>query len=116
MIVWEDMHTALIYLSAEDLKQFNYKVGDVEGLVNYPLMMDKINMAILATERDRMIRLSFRSKGAFSVNQLARDHFKGGGHRNAAGGKSLASMKETIDRIEFVVQNYKSALDYGLSY
>jgi phosphoesterase RecJ-like protein len=32
-------------------------------------------------------------------------HFHGGGHKNAAGGKSHLSMKETIALFENVVQN-----------
>lgn len=116
MIVWDDLHTALIYLSSEDLTKYRYQVGDIEGVVNFPLMMKKVNMAILLTEREKMIRLSFRSKGDFSVNKLARAHFKGGGHQNAAGGKSFKTLQETIDDIKSVVQQYKSSLDFEISY
>lgn len=116
MLVWDELHTALIFLTKEDLINYNYHVGDIEGVVNYPLMMDKINMSILLTERDNQIRLSFRSKGEFSVNQLARDHFNGGGHRNAAGGRSNTNMQESINTIKDVLVNYKEALNYQISY
>ena len=116
MIVWDDLHTALIYLTAEDLNNFKYQVGDVEGVVNFPLMLNKINMSILLPEREKMIRLSFRSKGEFSVNHLARRHFKGGGHRNAAGGKSFLTMEETIENIESVIRQYQSSLDFKITY
>jgi phosphoesterase RecJ-like protein len=116
MIVWDSYHTALIYLTREDLKKHNYKVGDIEGVVNYPLMMEKINMSVLLTERDRQIRVSFRSKGDFSVNDLARKHFNGGGHRNAAGGRMSISIDETIDRIHTVLADYKKELDYKIEY
>lgn len=116
MVVWDELHTAIIFLSKKDLNKFNYQVGDIEGLVNYPLMMEKINMSLLLTERDNMIRLSFRSKGEFSVNKLARSHFNGGGHRNAAGGKSFTSMEKTIEEVKKVLNNYKNALDYKISY
>jgi phosphoesterase RecJ-like protein len=79
-------------------------------------MMDQVNMSVLLTERDNQIRLSFRSKGTFSVNQLARDHFNGGGHRNAAGGRSNTSMEESINTIKAVLAEYKEALNYKITY
>ena len=116
LVVWDEFHTALIYLTKEDLKKHNYKVGDIEGVVNYPLMMEKINMAVLLTERDRQIRLSFRSKGEFSVNDLARKYFNGGGHRNAAGGRMFIGMQETISKIKAVLPEYKEQLDFQIKY
>jgi len=116
MLVWEGLRTALIYYTAEDLSKFNDQVGDTEGVVNYPLSMEKINMSILLTEREKNIRISFRSKGDFSVNDLARNHFNGGGHKNAAGGKSFVSMEQTIEKIKTVVETYRKALDYQLTY
>ncbi|PLX08875.1 MAG: DHH family phosphoesterase, partial [Marinilabiliales bacterium] len=77
MLVWKNLRTALIYLSKEDLQRFKYQVGDTEGIVNYALSMEKVNLAILVTEKDNKIRLSFRSKCEFSVNDLARNHFNG---------------------------------------
>ena len=116
LIIWDDLHTALIYLTKDDLKKFNYQVGDAEGLVNYPLMMEKVNVSVLLSERDNQIRMSFRSKGSFSVNEVARLHFKGGGHRNAAGGKAFVSMEATIGNIKEVLAGYKEELDFKLSY
>lgn len=116
LIVWDEYHTALIYLTKEDLKSHKYRVGDIEGVVNYPLMMEKVNMSVLLTERDKQIRISFRSKGKFSVNDLARTHFNGGGHRNAAGGKMFINVEETIDAIYSELKNYKEDLDYKLKY
>jgi phosphoesterase RecJ-like protein len=63
------------------------------------------------TERTDRIRLSFRSKGNFSVNTLARDHFNGGGHLNAAGGDSFVSMDETIARLKEVLAQYREQLN-----
>jgi len=116
MLVLDDFRTAIIFLSKDDLKQFNYKIGDVEGVVNYPLMMEKINMSVLLTERDNIIRMSFRSKGEFSVNRLAREHFNGGGHKNAAGGRSYTTMEKTIDQIKKKLEAYKDELNYKISY
>ena len=116
MIVWHDLKTAIIYLTKDDLKRFNYQVGDTEGIVNYPLSMDGVNLAVLITEKERKIKLSFRSKGDFSVNDLARAHFNGGGHKNAAGGESHDNMDDTINGINKVLKPLKNKLDYKLSY
>jgi phosphoesterase RecJ-like protein len=116
MIVMDEFHAALIYLTKSDLKRFHYKVGDTEGIVNYPLSMDKINLSILLTEKDKMIKMSFRSKGDFSVNELVRKHFNGGGHKNAAGGKSFTTVEKAIEEIKKVLPLYKDQLNYVLSY
>jgi len=115
MIVWEELHTALIYLTKSDLKKYNYQVGDTEGVVNYPLSMDKVNMSLLISEKDNQLRLSFRSKGDFSVNDLARKHFNGGGHKNAAGGKTNEDIDGLIERLKTVLQDYVQELNYKIS-
>jgi len=115
LLVWNDLHTAVIYLTKDDLKKFDYQVGDTEGLVNYGLSMEKINLAALFTEKDNQIRISFRSKGDFSVNRLARDFFEGGGHTNASGGNSKMGMNDTIDKLKDVLQHFKEELDYSVS-
>ncbi len=115
MLVWEDFHVAIIYLTKDDLLKYNFKVGDTEGVVNFPLSMDKINMSILITEKENNLRLSLRSKGEFSVNKLARTHFNGGGHKNAAGGKSVESIEELINRLKTLMKDYKEQLDYKIS-
>mgnify|MGYP002073939052 CR=1 FL=1 len=112
MKVIPELKTAFIALTLQDLKEFNHQIGDTEGLSNYPLSMQDINLAVLITERKDQIRLSFRSKGKFMVNTLARDHFNGGGHPNAAGGTSKASMAETIDKLLAVLPQYAHELDY----
>jgi phosphoesterase RecJ-like protein len=116
MIVWDDLHTALIYIEKSDLQRFDYQVGDAEGIVNFPLSMEKINLSILITERDKKIRMSFRSKGKFSVNQLTRKHFNGGGHKNAAGGTFYTTVDETIKTIKKIITGYKAELNYKIDY
>ena len=115
MIVWEEFHTALIFLTKSDLKKYNYQVGDTEGVVNFPLSMDKVNMSLLITEKDKTLRLSFRSKGEFNVNNLARQYFNGGGHKNAAGGKSKETIEELISRLKVIMEEFKDELNYKIS-
>ena len=111
MTILDEYHTAYIYLTKADLESFNYQVGDTEGVVNYPLMIDDIKMAVLLTERQGVIRLSFRSKGDFSVHELARAHFNGGGHTNAAGGTLECSIEEAIQKLLNVLPHYKDLLN-----
>ncbi len=111
MEVLDDYSTAIIALNKSDLDSFNYQVGDTEGVVNFPLSMSKIKMAVLVTERQDQIRLSFRSKGSFSVHELANKYFKGGGHTNAAGGTLTCSFEEAVEQLKSVLPEYKEMLN-----
>jgi phosphoesterase RecJ-like protein len=111
MVVLPELKTAYIALTRDDLNKFNYQVGDTEGVVNYALSVDGVMVAILLTERKDRIRLSFRSKGNFPVNQIAREYFKGGGHMNAAGGDSFESMDNTILSLKTALEQYKEEID-----
>ena len=93
----DDLRTATITLSHEELKKCNFQKGDSEGIVNYGLSISNCVLAVLMIEHptDGFVKISFRSKGDFSVNEFARKHFSGGGHTNAAGGKSDLSLQET---------------------
>ncbi|HLN96471.1 MAG TPA: bifunctional oligoribonuclease/PAP phosphatase NrnA [Flavobacterium sp.] len=97
--------TSYITLSQEELDTFRYIKGDTEGVVNYGLSVKGIVFtAIFIEHRDEnIIKISFRSKGDFDVNRFARTHFNGGGHINAAGGKSNDSLAETVRRFEKLV-------------
>lgn len=110
MTVLEEYHTAYIYLSKKDLETYNYQVGDTEGVVNFPLMIDNIKMAVLITERQGVIRFSFRSKGEFSVHELAATHFNGGGHVNAAGGTLECSLEQAVEKFLTILPMYKTLL------
>lgn len=111
MEVIDNCSTAIIALDKSDLERFDYQPGDTEGVVNFPLSMDKIKMSVLVTERQDQIRLSFRSKGDFSVHELAQKHFKGGGHTNAAGGTLTCSFDEAVAKLKSVLPEYKDLLN-----
>lgn len=111
MTILNEYNTAFIYASIADLERFDYQVGDTEGVVNYPLSIANIRMSVLITERQGAIRLSFRSKGDFSVNDLANKHFNGGGHQNAAGGTLYCSLEETIAKLLSILPEYKEMLN-----
>ena len=98
MEVLYEYNTALISIPWKDLVKYQIRTGDTEGLVNYPLTIEGIKFAALIIDRDEEIKCSFRSKGGFDVNQFARNYFEGGGHRNAAGGRSSETLEETTRR------------------
>jgi phosphoesterase RecJ-like protein len=114
MQVLPELHTAFIPLTKTDLDNFNYKVGDTEGIVNYPLSIKEINLSIMLTERKGFIRLSFRSKGDFPANQIAQQYFDGGGHKNAAGGNSELGMDETIQKLKKILPLFREQLDFQI--
>jgi phosphoesterase RecJ-like protein len=105
--------TAFITLTDEEKKQFDFQKGDTEGVVNYALSLKGIIFAAIFIEdkEQNIIKMSLRSKGTFSVNQFARNHFEGGGHDNAAGGKSMLSMDETVTKFKDLVATYKKELE-----
>jgi phosphoesterase RecJ-like protein len=105
-----ELKTAYIELTQEDIKKYNFKVGDSEGFVNIPLSIKDVVLSVLFTEKNDIIKLSLRSKGNFSVNQIARKHFNGGGHYNAAGGESNLSMKDTVKKFISILDEYNKEL------
>ena len=108
-----EYRTAYITLTQEELDSHKFQKGDTEGFVNYGLSLDGIIFAVIFIENkaDSIIKMSLRSKGDFSVNEFARAHYNGGGHTNAAGGRSLLSMKETVEQFIHTLVSYKSALN-----
>lgn len=97
---------AILSVNEEILSQFNYTKGDTEGLVNIALSIQGIKVAAFFSEKEGAVKISFRSKGTYSVNQLASDHFNGGGHIYAAGGISYAPLAETIEQFKTVAPSY----------
>jgi phosphoesterase RecJ-like protein len=110
MVLLSESKTSYIYLSENDLQQFDYQKGDTEGFVNYGLTITGIDFTAFFIERkeDAGIKISFRSQGNFDVNLFARRFFNGGGHINAAGGNSDLSLEETINHFKEIVKNHKS--------
>ncbi|NHM07765.1 bifunctional oligoribonuclease/PAP phosphatase NrnA [Flavobacterium sp. CYK-4] len=105
MVVIPEHNTAYTSLSQAELDTFHYVKGDTEGIVNYGLSIKGIRFAAIFIEHrdENIIKISFRSQGSFDVNQFARDHFNGGGHINAAGGKSNLSLAETVEKFKKLI-------------
>ncbi len=88
---------AYMSLMEGEMRRFDFQQGDSEGFVNYALTIKKVHMSAIFIAQRKFIRVSLRSRGDVDVNLFARRYFNGGGHHNAAGGKSFVSMRETID-------------------
>ncbi len=108
-----ELNTAYISLSAAELEEHNAQKGDTEGVVNYALSLQGIKLAAIFKEdlNSGLVKISFRSKGDFSVNEFARTHFNGGGHTNAAGAASNLPLNDTLDKFISILPNYQKELN-----
>ncbi|MDE6624188.1 MAG: bifunctional oligoribonuclease/PAP phosphatase NrnA [Alistipes sp.] len=102
----EDGTVAYMSLLEHEMRRFQFQQGDSEGFVNYALTIKKVKMSAMFLAHRKFIRVSLRSRGDVDVNLFARKYFNGGGHRNAAGGKSFDSMPETIERYVRAVREF----------
>lgn len=109
LVVLPEYQTSYISLTQEELNTFKHEKGDTEGIVNYGLTIKGIDFTAIFIENkeEGIIKISFRSQGSFDVNQFARNHFNGGGHINAAGGKSFLSLEETIQQFISILAKEK---------
>ena len=110
MRVLPQYNAAYMFFTMADLDSFQYQSGDLSNVVNYPLSIEGIQFVALFKEHPNEIRISFRSKGDFSVNEFARLHFGGGGHKNAAGGKSYDKLMTTLRKFTETLEQYKDQL------
>ena len=110
MEVIQDGTVAYMSLLENEMRRFQFQQGDSEGFVNYALTIKKVKMSAMFLAHRKFIRVSLRSRGDVDVNLFARKYFSGGGHKNAAGGKSFVSMQETIDHY---VRSVKEFADEG---
>lgn len=108
--VLHDFNTALITVNREEMNRFKIVTGDTEGIVNYALSIDNIRLAAFIIERTDKIKLSLRSSGTFPANEICKNYFHGGGHRNAAGGQSENTLEQVIHQFKTLLPDYKNLL------
>ena len=105
LTIIDEYNAGYFSLSKKELARFNFRSGDTEGLVNYAMSVKNVDLAVLMLERKTdYVKLSFRSNGTYRVDELARDHFNGGGHKNAAGGEHPGSLADTIAKLNKVLK------------
>lgn len=110
MEIFYEYNTALIAIPKSDILKYHIKTGDTEGLVNFPQSIQGIKMVALVIDRDEERKWSFRSKGEFDCNTFARKYFEGGGHYNAAGGRSSDSLDKTVEHFKSVLKENATLL------
>ncbi len=110
MEIIPEYKTGIIWLNRNDYEQFDIQRGDTEGIVNYLLKLKDIKIAAFITEQPTIVKLSLRSKGNISVQEIAQKHFKGGGHKNASGGSSYSTLKGTINKLKQILPQYKEMI------
>lgn len=111
MEIFPQYHSAIISLTRQELKKYNFKIGDTEGFVNYPLSIKGIIFSAFLLENEEKIKISFRSKGGFAANDFSSRHFSGGGHHNAAGGESYQSLGEALQQLKDLLPLYAEMLE-----
>ncbi len=111
MMLLDEYKTIIMGLTKAELENHQHEKGDTEGFVNYGLSIHGIKLSILVTELEDRIRISFRSKGDFKVNEFSKNHFGGGGHMNASGGNGEISVEHTIQKIISLLPLYKANLN-----
>jgi len=111
MEILPEYRTGIITLTKEDYEHFDIVRGETEGIVNYLLKMRDITMAAFITEQPSIVKISLRSKGDFSVQDICRKHFKGGATGNASGGFSFQPLKVTLRKFKELLPEYKDALN-----
>ena len=113
MKLLEEGTVAYMSLLESEMRRFQFQQGDSEGFVNYALTIKKVKMSAMFLAHRKFIRVSLRSRGDVDVNLFARRYFNGGGHRNAAGGKSFVSMDDTIAHYVRSVREFAEAGGLG---
>ncbi|NOT37925.1 MAG: bifunctional oligoribonuclease/PAP phosphatase NrnA [Saprospiraceae bacterium] len=104
MELYPEQEFGLIYLTKEDYKKFDIRRGDTEGIINYLMMLKSVKVGALVMNQPTIVKLSLRSKGNFSVQEICKVNFNGGGHRNASGGSSKLSLEETLIKLKEVMK------------
>ena len=111
--VVDDLHAAFFSISRQDMRDFHFIKGDVEGLVNEPLKIKGMRLSISLREddrRDNCIWVSLRSVDSFPCNKMAAEFFNGGGHVNASGGHLECSLKEANQIVRQAIKAYSKQL------
>ncbi|MFT6321052.1 MAG: phosphoesterase RecJ-like protein [Granulosicoccus sp.] len=111
MEILPEYKTGIITLTKKDYEDFKIQRGDTEGVVNQILMLKNVKVAVFIHEQPTIVKISMRSKGDFSVQEICRKHFRGGGHKNASGGASYSGLSATVNKFKKLLPEYKEQLE-----
>ena len=104
--VFPHLGVSYMYITRKDMIENKFKEGDTEGFVNYGISLKNIFFTAFFIEREKRIRISFRSKGDFNVNNFAQTYFNGGGHKNAAASYHYDTLNNTMKYFEEIIHNH----------
>ena len=106
----EDGKIAWLWLTYEDAAEAGLPPAEIEGLVQYPRMVEGVEVALLFKELEPgRTRVSLRSQRYVDVSSIARA-FGGGGHLRAAG----CTVAAPVDRaVPLLVEACRSAVRQG---
>jgi phosphoesterase RecJ-like protein len=112
LVVLKEYNSAYITMTRRELRANDYRKGDTEGFVNMALSIEGMNVAAIFIEdlEGDFVKVSLRSKGKFSVNQLSRDNFNGGGHINAAGGRLDLPLAKVVEIYKEAIKKNKDEI------
>ena len=107
MELFPEYGAALLSLDRDELARFNYRRGDTEGLVNKPLAIPEVSWVVYFREEPDYVKVSCRSVGDFSVDDICKRYFNGGGHLNAAGGEFYGTLAQAVDVFHSILNDLK---------
>ena len=110
MEVYPEFKTGLVYLTKKDYEIFDIQRGETEGIVNSLLSMKDVRLACFITEQPTIVKISMRSKGDLNVQEICKANFNGGGHKNASGGYSYATLKVTMEKFKALLPAYSDKI------
>jgi phosphoesterase RecJ-like protein len=102
--------TAWMHVDRASIERCQAKEEDCEGLVNYALAIQGVEVALFFREQpDGRFRVSLRSKGAVNVAAVAQA-FGGGGHECASGCAVDGPLLNAVERLlaQFRMRGYQT--------
>ena len=93
----------VLKLTLDDLRRFDVKVEDTEGIIDYSLIIAGVKVGILFKEfNPNTIKIGLRSQNGVDISRYAKTK-GGGGHPNAAGftlnDRFDRAVKRTVDEV-----------------
>lgn len=113
MKVIEELHASYYTVTKEEMTQFHFIKGDMEGLVNVPQQIKGLKLSISLredTEKPSLVLVSLRSCNGFHCQPMAARFFNGGGHADASGGKLHCTIEEAEQIAIRAILYYKDEL------
>lgn len=94
-----NLEIGYVFIGKDDLRETGAVPEDLEGIVNYALNVDGVEVGILFKEADDgTVKASLRSAGKADVAAIAQS-FGGGGHVRASGCRLDGPLQSAIDQL-----------------